>query len=290
MAHLLFVDESGNDHQESPYETLAGICIKDASLWNLIQEIKKIQTTLFGEHYRNNRIELKAKKILKRKTYKLAQQLPKIDEGDLPLIAQECLRNQENSTKIQLTALHQAKILYAERTINACLNSGAKLFASIVDYRSAPPQLNLEITPNEKLLKSYNYLFERFYYFLEDNGTEEIGIVIFDELEKSKSHILLDQMTEYFTKTRKGYERSSQIIPEPFFVHSDLTVGVQLADLAAYILNWGFELSEITEQRRSELKPLVKMLCKMRVTSTRLIPRIREDSPVPVRSIAFINH
>lgn len=290
MAHLLFVDESGNDHQESPYETLAGICIKDASLWNLIQEIKKIQTTLFGEHYRNNRIELKAKKKLKRKTYKLAQQLPKIDEGDLPLIAQECLRNQENSTKIQLTALHQAKILYAERTINACLNSGAKLFASIVDYRSAPPQLNLEITPNEKLLKSYNYLFERFYYFLEDNGTEEIGIVIFDELEKSKSHILLDQMTEYFTKTRKGYERSSQIIPEPFFVHSDLTVGVQLADLAAYILNWGFELSEITEQRRSELKPLVKMLCKMRVTSTRLIPRIREDSPVPVRSIAFINH
>lgn len=290
MAYLLFVDESGNDHQESPYETLAGICIKDASLWNLIQEIKKIQTTLFGEHYRNNRIELKAKKILKRKTYKLAQQLPKIDEGDLPLITQECLRNRGNSTKIQLTALHQAKILYAERTINACLNSGAKLFASIVDYRSAPPQLNLEITPNEKLLKSYNYLFERFYYFLEDNGTEEIGIVIFDELEKSKSHILLDQMTEYFTKTRKGYERSSQIIPEPFFVHSDLTVGVQLADLAAYILNWGFELPEITEQRRSELKPLVKMLCKMRVISTRLIPRIREDSPVPVRSIAFINH
>lgn len=41
MAYLLFVDESGIDHSESPYDILAGICVKDINLWSLIQEIKK---------------------------------------------------------------------------------------------------------------------------------------------------------------------------------------------------------------------------------------------------------
>lgn len=43
MAYLLFVDESGIDHSESPYDILAGICVKDINLWSLIQEIKKIK-------------------------------------------------------------------------------------------------------------------------------------------------------------------------------------------------------------------------------------------------------
>ena len=48
------------------------------------------------------------------------------------------------------------------------------------------------------LRKDYAYLFERFFYFLEDNAAREQGIVVFDELEKSQSHLLIDQMHRYF--------------------------------------------------------------------------------------------
>jgi hypothetical protein len=49
-----------------------------------------------------------------------------------------------------------------------------------------------------------------------------------DELEKSKSHILIGQAHRYFKDTHTGRHRSSRIIPEPFFVHSDLTTGIQI--------------------------------------------------------------
>jgi hypothetical protein len=79
-----------------------------------------------------------------------------------------------------------------------------------------------------------------YFYFLEDTDTEALGLVVFDELERVQSHILIEQMNRYFQETWKGRTRASQLIPEPFFVHSELTTGVQLADLVAYILSWEF--------------------------------------------------
>lgn len=71
---------------------------------------------------------------------------------------------------------------------------------------------------------------ERIYYYLEDKKLEDQGIIVFDELEKSKSHILVSQLENYFKKTSNGRQRSGLVIPEPFFVHSDLTTGIQIAD------------------------------------------------------------
>ena len=50
--------------------------------------------------------------------------------------------------------------------------------------------------------------------------------------------LLIDQMHRYFEETAVGRHRASRIIPEPFFVHSDLTTGVQIADLLAYVISW----------------------------------------------------
>ena len=290
MSIFLFIDESGHDHQESPYEVLAGIAIKDRNLWNLILEIKAIEKRLFGDFYSINRVELKAKKLLKTKTYRLAAQMTKIDSDDLPTLAQKCIQNGEKATRDQLPGLAQAKIVYATQVIQACLNVGGNIFASIIDYSAAMSQPKLsDFATLSFLRKDYNYLFERFYYYLEDLGNNEMGIVVFDELDKIKSHLLLEQMTEYFIKTRKGRERSSFIIPEPFFVHSDLTVGVQIVDLAAYILNWGFRTGKMTKPLRKELLPLVNMLCNMRALSRRVIPTISSD-PIDIWSITLIDH
>lgn len=64
-----------------------------------------------------------------------------------------------------------------------------------------------------------------------------VPYIVFDELDKSASHILLKQAEEYFLRTRKGKIRSRLIIPGPFFVHSGLATMAQAADLAAYIIS-----------------------------------------------------
>lgn len=53
------------------------------------------------------------------------------------------------------------------------------------------------------------------------------------------------------------------IVPEPFFVHSDLTTGVFLADLTAYILGCGWRLQKMTEPVRAELQPYAAKLHDM---------------------------
>lgn len=130
---------------------------------------------------------------------------------------------------MELTALGQAKIVFVTRLLELCALHRVHFFASIVDNASKRPH------GDHFLCKDYAYLFERFYYFLEDRPEEPLGFVVFDELEKSRCHLLVNQMEKYFLKTAKGRMRSSRVIPEPFFVHSDLTTAVQLADLVAYI-------------------------------------------------------
>ena len=97
-------------------------------------------------------------------------------------------------------------------------------------------------------------MFERFHHFLSNkSGVLPMGIIVFDEKEKIQSHVLLSQMEEYFLSTRMGQSRSDLIIPQPLFVHSDLTSMVQMADLIAYLISWGVRLRGMNKSARSEL-------------------------------------
>ena len=123
-----------------------------------------------------------------------------------------------------------------------------------------------QIIINAAWYKDYAYLFERFFYFLNSQPEDPMGYVVFDEMDKSASHILLNQVSEYFLKTQKGRTRSRLIIPEPFFVHSDLTTMVQVADLIAYLLNWGVRLKDMAAPRRAELDDLSLKVMRLRFT------------------------
>jgi hypothetical protein len=122
------------------------------------------------------------------------------------------------------------------------------------------------------LRKDYAFLFERFFYYLEDRDAEAQGFVVFDELEKSRSNILIDQMERYFLGTRTGQMRSRQINPQPFFVHSDLTTLIQVADLLAYIISWGWRRTGTYEApARPELAALAAQVNGLRYRATREI-------------------
>lgn len=115
------------------------------------------------------------------------------------------------------------------------------------------------------LRKDYAFLFERYYYFLNGLTDDPMGYLVFDELDKAQSHVLLGQVASYFVRTTNGRSRSRLIIPEPFFVHSDLTSLIQLADLAAYVISWGFrDLRGMTEPAREELAGLTDIVRGLR--------------------------
>ncbi|MEO7716125.1 MAG: DUF3800 domain-containing protein [Capsulimonas sp.] len=268
MAYFLFVDESGQDHRESPYEVLAGVAVEDRDLWNLVTALQTAELRIFGMRYSAEERELKATKLLRAKTYRLAHQLPAFPEEERRELARRCLENGPAAGKRELTALAQAKLAYVQEVLNICARFRCRVFASIVSPNAIRPA-------STNLRKDYVYLFERFFYFLEDQGPGTSGIVVFDELEKSQSHILVGQMDRYFKLTTKGQQRAGLIIPEPFFVHSDLTTGVQIADIVAYVVSWGVRYGEMNSPARQELQDLATSVRQMRYR----IKREVDDNP-----------
>jgi len=92
----------------------------------------------------------------------------------------------------------------------------------------------------EFLRKDQVFLLERFFYFLEHE--KQHGLLVMDEIEKAADRRFVRRLESYFAKTLAGRFRSSWIVPTPFFVSSDMTYPVQVADLAIYCVNWGFRL------------------------------------------------
>ncbi|SFU20327.1 DUF3800 domain-containing protein [Sedimentitalea nanhaiensis] len=260
MSWALFIDESGQDQRQSPYEVLAGIAIEDRKLWRLIRDLSDAQEEIFGlrlfEAYGS---EAKAQKLLKKKVFTHAAQMPPFPADQRRTLAREILQDGTAVSRERLTALAQAKLAYVCRALDISRKAKAQAFASIVPQTAPRPAGGM-------LRKDYAYLFERFFYFLNSQPEDPMGYVVFDELDKSASHILLTQVSEYFLKTNKGRTRSRLIIPEPFFVHSDMTTMVQVADLMAYFISWGVRLNGMHAQRRPELDDLSRKVMRLRFT------------------------
>lgn len=266
MGYFLFIDESGQDHNNSGYEVLAGIAVKDSQVWQIIQFLHMLENKHFGMRISNGKLELKGKKLLKRKVFRLANQLEQLSDNERSQLAKKCIEKGNESaqpTREELTALCQSKIAFVKDILILCAQNRIKAFASIVN-NSAP-----RLDDRTMLRKDYAFLFERYFYFLEDISENTMGSIVFDELEKSKSHILVDQIEEYFLKTTTGKERASHIIPEPFFVHSDLTTLIQVADIIAYIISWGVQICSMNPARRDDLIEFGKQVLPLRYSTRR---------------------
>lgn len=280
MAHFLFVDESGQDQKESPCEVLAGVAIRDATLWPFIRAIHEAETKHFGVRYSASSRELKGKKLLKSKVFRHArQEFEFASLRERRELAKKILARGASAPPREYAALARAKLDFVKDLQALCARFKCAMLACIVPKRAPRPG------DPDKLRKDYAYLFERFFYFLEDKGARGAGIIVFDELEKSRSHILTQQMDSYFIKTRKGRARSRLVIPEPFFVHSDLTTGIQVADLLAYTLAWGhYKAPGSSAPARTELGEFTERFLKLTYSTSRPAGRARRT----VRGITTI--
>ena len=278
MSYMLFIDESGQDLRQSPYEVLAGVAIEDCDLWSLIRQIQDAELEFFGRRVSDELLELKGRKLLKRKTFRQAAQLDSITEERRRELSKTLLEDGTSGTREQITALAQAKLAFVSRLLTLCNRFRVKAFASIVDRDAPRPD-------GDFLRKDYAYLLERFFYFLEDRPGKQLGLVVFDELERSQCHILIDQMSRYFRETQKGQARAALVIPEPFFVHSHLTTAVQVADIVAYLTVWGIRVGGMSRPSRSELDSLSAQVLDMRYQARR---KVGGDPDFAIWSFAII--
>jgi hypothetical protein len=253
----MFIDESGQDLRASPYEVLAGFVIHDSQMWPLVTKLQALEEEQFGCRYASESRELKATKLLKTKVFRHAARQPSYPSDRRQALARSCLDDGAHAGPEEQAALGQAKLAYCEAALGAAAECGGRLFASIIPRTAPRPAADF-------LRKDYAFLFERFFFLLEERPAHELGIVVFDELERSQSHVLIDQMKRYFVDTHTGRERQRRIIPEPFFVHSHLTTGIHIADLAAYVISWGVRETGMTEPARPELAPFVTATLALR--------------------------
>jgi len=60
VSWLLFLDESGHDHKQMPYEVRGGIALRDGKLWPFVQAMRRLERDSFGAELHQYRKELKA--------------------------------------------------------------------------------------------------------------------------------------------------------------------------------------------------------------------------------------
>ena len=180
MAHFLFVDESGYDRGPSPYGVLGGVAIEDRDVWNLIKSIQDAEVMHFGTRYSAGHGELKAKKLVSAQVFRQASLAEPFSQDERAELAKRCLEQGAGATPQCIAALGQAKLSYVEEVLDICGRFRCRAFASIVDKGSPTPA-------PDHLRKDYAYLFERFFYFLEDLGPEAFGVAVFDDWRKSKA-------------------------------------------------------------------------------------------------------
>src|SRR5579883_59569 len=205
---LLFIDESGHDRSGTPCEVLAGVAVAEDDLWNLVRAVRAAEKEFFGDYIRNFLVdERKAKKLLKTKRFSSAARQVHVAEQELSQLAHSVLlkgkraRDQglvaDGTTEKELVAYSRQVLRFVHEVLNIAARFNTRVFASMVDPKAPRPDRGV-------LRKDYIYLFERYFFFLEALPIRERGLVVFDELEKSKAHGLFQQMAAYFLVTEDG--------------------------------------------------------------------------------------
>ncbi len=262
---IYFIDESGQDLRNTPCMVRSGVGISEHVLWNFINSAVNLKRKILAMTTLNE-WEPKGSVLLSKRMFKLSSQKVTIDDNDRYKLLRSLYHKnkiKENITFDELSALAQASIEYVERLLDLCNQFKIKVFGTVF------PRDGI-ITKGSELRKDYAYLFERIYWHLQSISDNEKGIIVFDETEKKQSEKLIRQMRKYFRQTAIGRERSKNIIPEPFFVHSDLTTATQLADIIAYIINWGV---------KSFKKCIIKKGKKVDINVYRRVPTRSEIEP-----------
>lgn len=257
MSWLLFLDESGHDHNNLPYEIHGGIALHASRLWEFIQAIRTLEQSKFGAFLHDYGTEIKGSKLLAKDRFKWERQGPKMGPQELRKHALNFLNSSAQGRvphRDEFTAYGQACISFAEEVCTRLKAFDAMLFAAII-----PPIERPKVPRNDVPRKDIVFLLERYFYFLEEK--KEMGLLVMDQTEKNNDRQLISRMERYFVETIKGTRRAQRVVPSPLFVESDMAYGVQIADLCIYCLNYGYRRDpRMSSPVRPEIQDFANLL------------------------------
>lgn len=242
MSWLLFLDESGHDHKQMPYEVRGGVALQVGRLWPFVRAVQQLELDAFGGPLALYQKELKGSTLLDAKRFRFAGQMPRLNDDErrkhCRSFLTKGLERKVNQTREEFTAYGQACLEMAEGVFQLLQEHDARLFACAVPRGAARPPADRS---EDLLRKDIVFLLERFYYLLEEE--KKHGILVLDQVEKSADRRFVTRLERYFSRTATGRYRSHWVVPSPFFVSSDMSYAVQAADLCIYCINLGFRLA-----------------------------------------------
>src|SRR5258708_1092524 len=152
MSYLLFMDESGHDHKQMPYEVRGGIAIRTVHVWPFAVEMRKLELETFGTHLHDYGSEIKGEKLLNKERFRWAEQLNR-QTGEPYFFTSEVRRKltiaflergRENAGRIkngeeplpssrpEMTAFGQSCLLMVDGTLALLSKHHARLFATAI--------------------------------------------------------------------------------------------------------------------------------------------------------------
>jgi hypothetical protein len=253
MSYLLFMDESGHDRRTMPYEVHGGVAIHSTRLWAFIQAMQDVEVRAFGCRLQEFDTEIKGHKLLDKDRFRWAAQAEAFDDPARQKLVRSFLskgKQGRQRRRDEFTAYGQACLMMAREIFRLLRDHAATLFAAAIPREVKKPP---GATAAEFLRKDQVFLLERFFYFLEEK--REPGLLVMDETEKKEDARFVSRLQRYFTQTQTGRYRTHWIVPAPLFVSSDMSYGVQAADVCIYCINWGFRVHRtgMTAPERPEI-------------------------------------
>jgi hypothetical protein len=240
MSYLLFMDESGHDHRNMPYEVRGGVAIHASRLWSFVQAMRSLEESSFGGVLHQYGKELKGHKLLDKDRFKWAAQGDWMDDASRRKACLAFLNRglkKEAPRRNEFTAYGQACLTMVRGIYRLLSQHDARVFACAIPRGCRKPA-HFEF--EDYLRKDQVFLFESYFYFLEQE--DEYGLLVLDETDKAEDRRFVQRMTNYFVRTRSGNLRSQRVVPTPLFVSSDMSYPIQAADCVIYCVNWGFRL------------------------------------------------
>lgn len=243
MSWILFLDESGHDHKNMPYEVRGGVALHAGELWPFARSVQRMELDAFGAELAQYRKELKGSKLLDKDRFKWAAQGSLMAGEERRKHCRGFLTKgleKKAPSRDEFTAYGQGCLEIARGLFQALTDRGAVLFAAVIPRTTTRPAT---YQAEEYLRKDQVFLLERFFYFLERR--KEHGLLVLDEVDKTADRRFVRRLQRYFTQTATGRYRSRWIVPSPFFVASDMASAVQAADLCIYCVNWAFRVPSL---------------------------------------------
>lgn len=264
MSWLLFLDESGHDHKQMPYEVRGGIALHARQLWPFVQSVNDLEYATFGARLADYNKEFKGSTLVDNKRLRWATRRPWMHEAEIRKFAKrflDCGANKQQPQGDDFVGYGQACYRMAEGVFRLLRDHEASIFASVIPRGAMKPK---NFAYEHYLRTDVVYLLERYYYFLK--AKREHGLLVLDRVEESDDRRFIHRLEAYFTKTTNGGIRAEWIVPSPLFVSSILTVPVQAADLCIYCLNWGYRKprgmeADVRQEIKQAFAPWIERLC-----------------------------